>query len=217
MIKRLLFSIILLLALNTNAQIDFKKDSNFKNINAAPSTNKNLKKITFIDAKADAIQFENNLKKAVYKKKKEDELNKLKYKGILTQQQIHQKSLAKEMSGLNRKYAKIDKNLGGLNVNTESITVLCKDFGNADDDDITIILNGSPIVRDITLTSGYQEFWIPINIGLNTIDFLALDEGIYSPNTAALIIFDDKGNELMNKYWYLATGAKATLTIARDK
>lgn len=217
MTKHLLFSIILLLAFKTNAQIDFKNDSNFKNINAVPSTNKNLKKTNFIDAKAEAIQFESNLKKVIYKKKKEDELEKLKNKGILTRQEIQKRSIAKEMAGLNRRYAKIDKNLGGLNVNTTSITVLCKDFGNADDDDVTIKLNGSPIVRDITLTSRFQQFWIPLKIGLNTIEFVALDEGIYAPNTAAFIIFDDQGNELMNKDWYLATGAKATLSIVRDK
>lgn len=207
----------MLLSFQSNAQIDFKKDSNFSEINAIPSNNKNLKQTQFIDIKADEIKFENALKKAVFKKKKEDELKKLKHKGILTRQEIYQKSLAKEMAGLNRKYAKIDKDLGGLNVNTESITVLCKDFGNADDDDISIYLNGSPVIRNITLTSGFQEFWIPMKIGLNTIEFVALDEGTYAPNTAAFIIFDDKGNELMNKYWYLATGAKAILSIARDK
>jgi peroxiredoxin family protein len=215
--KHLLFLFLIASNYSLMAQIDFKKDSNYSKINAIPSNNKNLKKTDFIDVKADEIQFENSLKKAVYKKKKEDELKVLKEKGILTRQEIYERSVAKELSGLNRQYAKIDKNLGGLNINTESITVLCKDFGNADDDDISIFLNGSPAIRNITLTSGFQEFWIPIKVGLNTIEFIALDEGIYAPNTAALIIFDDKGNELMNQFWYLATGAKATLSIVRDK
>ena len=75
--------------------------------------------------------------------------------------------------------------------------------------------NNETIVRRIQLTRSYQQFTIPLVLGVNKIAFLARNEGLYSPNTAGFMIFDQNGKTLMQNDWFLATGAKAFFTIVR--
>jgi hypothetical protein len=51
--------------------------------------------------------------------------------------------------------------------------------------------------------------------GLNTISFKALNQGTSGPNTASFMVFDENGKVLTSKEWNLATGAKATLSVAK--
>lgn len=53
--------------------------------------------------------------------------------------------------------------------------------------------------------------------GLNKIDFQALNQGESGPNTAELIIYDDKGNLVSSKEWNLLTGVKATIVFINEK
>jgi hypothetical protein len=52
---------------------------------------------------------------------------------------------------------------------------------------------------------------------LNVISFKALNQGTSGPNTAAFGVYDDQAQEISSNEWNLATGAKATLSIARVK
>ena len=45
------------------------------------------------------------------------------------------------------------------------------------------------------------------------IDFIALNEGESSPNTAQLIVQDEFGKQLSNKKWLISTGYKAKLVV----
>ena len=58
---------------------------------------------------------------------------------------------------------------------------------------------------------------MPLQVGINKIAFIALNQGTSGPNTAAFTVFNDTGNVISSNEWNLATGAKATLVIAKDK
>ena len=50
----------------------------------------------------------------------------------------------------------------------------------------------------------------------NTINFVALNEGLSSPNTAQLKVFDADGNLLASNRWLIRTGFKASLIIVKE-
>ena len=52
---------------------------------------------------------------------------------------------------------------------------------------------------------------------MNKIIILALNQGTSGPNTAAFKVFNDAGMLLSSNEWNLATGAKATLLIAKEQ
>ena len=54
---------------------------------------------------------------------------------------------------------------------------------------------------------------VDLDEGYNNIDFIALNEGESSPNTAQLIVLDEFGNQLSNKKWLISTGYKAKLVV----
>ena len=141
----------------------------------------------------------------------------LKNKGIITQEQIRKEKFKKHEKELNKSYAKIDQYLGGFSSTSESITIVCRDFGFPDGDRVTVYVNDRPVVKNITLTNGYQQFTLPLILGLNVISFKALNQGTSGPNTAAFGVYDDEAQEISSNEWNLATGAKATLSIARVK
>ena len=58
---------------------------------------------------------------------------------------------------------------------------------------------------------------MPLQVGLNKIAFVALNQGTSGPNTAGFKVYDDAGNVISSTEWNLATGAKATVIIAKDK
>ena len=79
------------------------------------------------------------------------------------------------------------------------------------------MLNDIPVIKNITLRSGYQGFDIPLEVGINRISIIALNQGTSGPNTAAFKVFDDAGNVISSNEWNLATGAKAVIIIAKNK
>ena len=75
------------------------------------------------------------------------------------------------------------------------------------------MLNNSTIHPNITLTSSFYVVDIDLDEGYNNIDFIALNEGDSSPNTAQLVILDENGVQLSNKKWLISTGYKAQLVV----
>lgn len=140
----------------------------------------------------------------------------LKNKGIATQEQLRKERAEKNrVFEFNKRYAKIDQYLGGFTSDSEQVTIVCRDFQYPDGDRVTIYINDMPVIRDLTLTTSYQKFTLPLADGLNVISFKALNQGSSGPNTAAFTIFDDNANIISSNEWNLATGAKATLSIAK--
>jgi len=123
----------------------------------------------------------------------------------------------KSWKKINAPYPKIDQDLGSFRTQSNSVRIICRDFQYPDGDRVTITINDIPIIKNITLRSSYQSFDLPLQVGLNKIAFVALNQGTSGPNTAGFKVYDDAGNVISSNEWNLATGAKATVIIAKDK
>ena len=156
--------------------------------------------------------FENKNKQDA-KKKKED----LKDKGILSAAKISEERFLKSWKKINAPFPKIDQDLGSFRTQSKAVRIICRDFQYPDGDRVTITINDIPVIRNITLYSSYQSFDLPLMVGINKIAFIALNQGTSGPNTAGFTVFDDAGNVISSNEWNLATGAKATVIIAKDK
>ncbi len=143
----------------------------------------------------------------------------LKNKGIINQAKLNEERVLKAYKKINGiyQYPKVDQDLGSFRTDSENITIICRDFQYPDGDMVTILVNNIPIISNITLTQNYQKFTIPIGLGINRIAFRALNQGSSGPNTAAFKVYDDSNNLISSNEWNLATGAVATILIAKDK
>lgn len=210
-----LICIYLLCISYTFGQVDESKSTknNSSNTIVTSSYAPPLPKNTLLGLKANNNEY-NPIDKILSSIIDEENRRALNNKGIIDPQKVHAERLKNEMAELNRQYVKIDQYLGGYSSTSESITIACRDFQFPDGDTVTIYLNEIPIIQNIVLTRSFQQFKLPLKKGLNVISFKALNQGSSGPNTAAFIIFDGQ-KVLSSNEWNLATGAKATLTIAR--
>ena len=163
--------------------------------------------------------FKDAFEKEKEKLKKTQEENKFNNKGIITKAKLSEERFLKAFKKINGQYIypRIDQDLGNFRTNSKSVNVICRDFQYPDGDRVTILVNNIPIVVNIELRQSYQKFNIPLEIGINKIAFKALNQGTSGPNTAAFKVFNDAGMLLSSNEWNLATGAKATIVIAKDK
>lgn len=153
---------------------------------------------------------------ALKRKQKEQNLNN---KGITTLAKLNEERFLKSFKKINGQYQypKIDQDLGAFRSNSKSVNIICRDFQYPDGDRVTIYVNDVPVIVNIVLTRSYQKFNLPLEVGINKIAFKALNQGTSGPNTAAFKVYNDTGMLLSSNEWNLATGAKATLVIAKDK
>jgi hypothetical protein len=153
------------------------------------------------------------------KLKKRQEEDNLKNKGILTQAKLNEQRFLKSFKKINGQYIipKIDQDLGSFRTDSKSVNIICRDYQYPDGDRVSILVNDIPVVYNIILQKNYQKFNIPLEVGINKIAFKALNQGTSGPNTAAFKVYNDAGMLLSSNEWNLATGAKATIVIAKDK
>ena len=115
--------------------------------------------------------------------------------------------------GQNKSKFMADYYLGDIETISEYIIIKCRDHEYVDGDRIKLMLNNSIIHPNISLTSNFYVIDIDLDEGYNNIDFIALNEGNSSPNTAQLVVLDENGVQLSNKKWLLSTGYKAQLVV----
>lgn len=158
----------------------------------------------------------NQEKEKLNKQQEEENLNN---KGIINDAKISEERFLKNFQKINGQfvYPKIDQDLGSFRTTSGSVNIICRDFQYPDGDRVTIYVNDVPVIVNIVLKQHYQKFNIPLNVGINKIAFKALNQGTSGPNTAGFKVFNDAGMLLSSNEWNLATGAKATLVIAKDK
>lgn len=205
---------------NVLAQVDGSTSGTKKGtsigIVAAPA-----KKVT----KPKSLGFGNNdgFKKAndeLQKKKKREKAEEdLKNKGILTKAKIAEERYLKNFQRINGQftYPVIDQDLGSITTNSKTVNIICRDHQYPDGDRVSIYVNDIPVITNLTLKQSYQSFNIPLEEGVNKIKIVALNQGSSGPNTAAFKVFNDAGMVLSSNEWNLATGAKATLVVAKSK
>ena len=217
----LFISILLLSISNIYAQLDNNKSGKNKKgkIKAVLSVDaKKVKKPKSLELN-NTNGFKDAYNKEQEKLKKQQEKNKLNNKGILSKAKLSEQRFLKAFKKINGQYIypKIDQDLGSFRTNSKSVNIICRDFQYPDGDKVTILINDIPIIMNITLRRSYQKFNIPLEVGINKIAFKALNQGTSGPNTAAFKVYNDAGILLSSNEWNLATGAKATIVIAKDK
>jgi hypothetical protein len=214
-----IFYFLFFISFSLYSQTDTLSDSNKKNVGKnviIGIPNKKFKKPISLDiGNNDGFKkaFDNKKKKDA-KKKKEEDLNN---KGILSDAKISEERFLKSWKKINAPFPKIDQDLGSFRTQSKAVRIICRDFQYPDGDRVTITINDIPVIRNITLYSSYQSFDLPLQVGINKIAFIALNQGTSGPNTAGFTVFDDAGNVISSNEWNLATGAKATVIIAKDK
>lgn len=219
-IKLLLTIIFLVSIYRLSAQLD-NNSSNKDNLKIKGINLKNSQEIK----ETNSIElignrgFKDAFEKEKEKLKRTQEENKFNNKGIITKAKLSEERFLKAFKKINGQYIypRIDQDLGSFRTNSKSVNVICRDFQYPDGDRVTILVNNIPIVVNIELRQSYQKFNIPLEIGINKIAFKALNQGTSGPNTAAFKVFNDAGMLLSSNEWNLATGAKATIVIAKDK
>jgi hypothetical protein len=122
------------------------------------------------------------------------------------------KQTFKEGNSTSTKFRK-DYYLGELETDSKYIIIKCRDHEYVDGDRIKLLLNNIVIHPNINLTGSYYTIDIDLDEGYNNIEFVALNEGESSPNTAQLSVFDENGVNLSNNKWLITTGYKARLVV----
>lgn len=106
--------------------------------------------------------------------------------------------------------------LGDLKTGGGYVELYCRDHEYVDGDRIRVYVNGEMIHSNISLGAGYHPILVRLNMGFNSIEFEALNQGTSGPNTAELRIFDENGMEMAKKEWNLMTGGKANLIVVKQ-
>ncbi len=109
-----------------------------------------------------------------------------------------------------------DQALGEVRVRASKVNVVYRDHEYVDGDRIRVYVNKDVVRSDIVLTGSFNGLDIPLQPGINEVDFLALNQGSSGPNTAELHIYDDNGQLVSAKKWNLLTGYKATIIIIKE-
>ena len=109
-----------------------------------------------------------------------------------------------------------DQFLGDFKIKGNIAQIVCRDFGEEDGDLIRVLLNDKIVIAQIALTNGYKTFKLPLEQGINKIDFFAINQGSVGFNTAEFQLFDESEQGISRNNWYLATGKKATLVPIKE-
>lgn len=218
--ETILFFLVVFISLNTFSQLDTNNGSKEKGKTKAIvlKNSKIAKKPNSIELKGTA-GFEKAFNAERERLRKQNKQNNLNNKGILTQAKLNEQRFMKSLKKINGQYIipKIDQDLGSFRTDSKSVNIICRDYQYPDGDRVTIYINDIPVVYNITLRENYQKFNIPLDVGINKIVIEALNQGTSGPNTAAFKVYNDSGSLISSNEWNLATGAKATLLIAKDK
>ncbi|MCD8404645.1 hypothetical protein LNI90_01315 [Tenacibaculum dicentrarchi] len=225
MIKQTIHFFIVVFAVSISSNSFAQLDASFGNtknnsgsFNSIPNATKEVQKPTSLDFKNNN-GFKNAHSKQQRKYKKKQAEKDFESKGVLTKAKIAEEQYLKAFKKINGRYVYpiIDQDLGSFTTKDKSITIICRDFQYPDGDKVTILVNNIPVVTNLILKKRYQSFKISLSQGINTINILALNQGTSGPNTAGFKIYNKTGTLLSANQWNLATGAKATIIIAKEK
>nr|WP_298996954.1 hypothetical protein [uncultured Allomuricauda sp.] len=121
----------------------------------------------------------------------------------------------KEKKGSKKHYG--DQYLGDIKTNAKFVGIVCRDHEYVDGDRVKIYLNGEVVEANILLSGSFKGVNIDLVKGFNRIDFEALNQGSSGPNTAQVVVADEKGVVIHNNKWNLSTGSKASLIIVKEE
>jgi len=106
---------------------------------------------------------------------------------------------------------------GKIETNQEFVYLSYKDYDQIDGDLIRILIDNSVIRDKVILEGKFVKIKVRLIVGDNNFVFLALNEGLGSPNTAEFQVEDLQGNILFANLWGLLTGNNASINIYRKE
>lgn len=109
-----------------------------------------------------------------------------------------------------------DQYLGDFKTTSKFVGIVCRDHEYVDGDRIKIYLNGDVVEYNLLLTGNFKGINIDLVKGFNRIEFEALNQGSSGPNTAQVVVADEKGEVIHNNRWNLSTGSRASLIIVKE-
>lgn len=127
----------------------------------------------------------------------------------------HQNSIVKKLE-LGKKGSKVDLFFGDHKTKSKTVRVYYRDYGEEDGDLIRIFVNGEIVSYRTYLTSVFKWFDLELKEGINTIEFLAIDEGWVLPNSAHFRIVDEDNKIIAADLWGLSKNVKGIVNIIKE-
>jgi len=106
--------------------------------------------------------------------------------------------------------------LGDVRVNANFANIRCRDHEYPDGDMVQVVVNDEIFIPRLVLNGNYKSFNIPLKEGINTVVFIALNQGESGPNTAEFLVYDDNEVLVSSKRWNLLTGVKAKILVIKS-
>lgn len=125
------------------------------------------------------------------------------------------KWLEREGQEMKEEY-KTNQYFGDFKTSNKKIVIKCRDHEYVDGDLVRVYQNDKVIVNEINLVGEFKKFFVELEPGFNKIEFVALNEGLSSPNTAEFQVLDENGNLMIHNVWNLATGVKASIIVIQE-
>ena len=145
------------------------------------------------------------------------EKNNLRNPGELFKKQLDRQLKFKEDDEKSNNGSLVNQFLGEYRTTAKAVNIIYRDHQYPDGDKIRVFINKDIVVPSVVLTSGFNGLLLPLDEGINEIDFLALNQGTSGPNTAEFQVLDEFGNVIAVNQWNLATGVKATIIVVKEK
>ena len=109
-----------------------------------------------------------------------------------------------------------DTFLGEVKTSDSFVGIVCRVHQMIDWDRVRIYLNGNLMYDNFYLTGGFKGINMDLAMGINKIEFEAINEGSASPNTAMVGVFNEAGRLIKQAIWNLSQGAKGTIIVVRE-
>lgn len=138
-------------------------------------------------------------------------------KEVLTKATRAKKQLIRNMENKSMHIPMVDKELGTFRTTSNQLSIASFDFGKIDGDKIAVYKNDVLMVDNYELDRTSKLIHIPLDIGFNKIEIVAIDEGQLRPNTGNFTVYDDVGTIVLQDMWFLAKGAKVKAMVIREK
>lgn len=124
-----------------------------------------------------------------------------------------QEGLKEDTSQLDR----ADRYLGDFRTKAKYLVVKYRDYIQIDGDLINVYWNGKLIQSQLFLNYKLEQFQIPLQPGINNIEFVVASQGTSGGNTAEIHVIEDGGKSVTDEYWNnLALGTKIKLIVIKE-
>lgn len=140
--------------------------------------------------------------------------------------EVYQEKMTKDLSktlvrqGLKEDDSNLDRTdmyLGDFKTKSDFFAVKYRDMGLIDGDLINVYVNGKVLRSKLYLDYKFGEFRIPLNLGLNDIEFVVASTGTVGGNTAEIHVLDNVNRQITAQYWdNKALGVKIKMIVIRE-